>query len=363
MDDSSLAARHEPFPVSEARRLVSDLFAPKPWLYWLDFLTYIALGWASFVATLTLPAFSPLQLLFFLLSVLTLYRSAIFIHELAHLKKGTFKVFRLVWNLVCGFPLMLPSFTYRGVHNDHHKRDIYGTSEDGEYLPFARSAPREIVVYVLLSFVLPLLFAGRFVVLAPISYLHEKLRGLAWKRASSLSIDLSYRRPPPSARDEEAWGLQEACTFLYGASAIALVATGVLPYGVLVLWYLVAWSIFFLNSFRTLAAHSYRNPGDQVMDLSEQYLDSVNVPGNRFLTALWAPVGLRYHATHHLFPSMPYHALGEAHRRLMGDPSVAPAYRRTVRSSLWDAVNKLWGEARLNQTSRPRPDGAEAKNT
>ncbi len=28
------------------------------------------------------------------------------------------------------------------------------------------------------------------------------------------------------------------------------------------------------------------------------------------LPALWAPVGLRYHATHHLFMSMPYHNLG-----------------------------------------------------
>jgi len=27
-------------------------------------------------------------------------------------------------------------------------------------------------------------------------------------------------------------------------------------------------------------------------------------------------VGLRYHALHHLMPSLPYHSLGEAHRRL-----------------------------------------------
>ena len=37
-----------------------------------------------------------------------------------------------------------------------------------------------------------------------------------------------------------------------------------------------------------------------------------------FITGLWAPVGLRYHATHHLFMSMPYHHnLSKAQRRLV----------------------------------------------
>ena len=34
------------------------------------------------------------------------------------------------------------------------------------------------------------------------------------------------------------------------------------------------------------------------------------------LPMLWAPVGLRYHALHHLLPGVPYHHLGEAHRRI-----------------------------------------------
>ena len=32
---------------------------------------------------------------------------------------------------------MVPSFMYRGVHNDHHKQSLYGTSKDAEYIPFA----------------------------------------------------------------------------------------------------------------------------------------------------------------------------------------------------------------------------------
>jgi len=56
----------------------------------------------------------------------------------------------------------------------------------------------------------------------------------------------------------------------------------------------------------------------------EQFHDSVDVPGHPLLTPLWAPVGLRFHATHHLFPGMPYHNLGTAYRRLkngLSDPS------------------------------------------
>ena len=52
------------------------------------------------------------------------------------------------------------------------------------------------------------------------------------------------------------------------------------------------------------------------MSVTEQYLDSVNVPPPAMLPALWAPVGLRYHALHHLLPGVPYHGLGEAHRRI-----------------------------------------------
>lgn len=196
---------------------------------------------------------------------------------------------------------------------------------------------------------MPLLLAGRFIVLTPLSYLHNKLRHLLWERASSLTIDLTYRRPGPSEWDDLTWPLQEFFTFVYGATALALVAAGLLSYQVLVLWYLITVLVFLLNSLRTLAAHAYRNSGDRVMDFAEQYLDSLNVPGNLFLTTLWAPVGLRYHATHHLFPRMPYHALGRAHRRLTADLSDNTLYLETTRTSLWGALRRLWQEARTSK--------------
>ena len=102
-----------------------------------------------------------------------------------------------------------------------------------------------------------------------------------------------------------------------------------------------------MNSLRTHAAHAYRNPDDHAMSVVEQYLDSVDVPGNLFLTALWAPVGLRYHATHHLFPNLPYHNLGKARRRLVRDLGDNSQYLMTTRNSLWDALRRIWNEAKV----------------
>ena len=333
------------FPLREAHELVRDLMTPNPWIYWTDFLFHITLGWAAFFTALNTPLFSVWQILSCVVATLALYRAVIFVHELAHLKKGTFQTFRLVWNLICGIPLLIPSFTYDGVHNDHHKPDIYGTSRDGEYVPFATLKPIEMVSYVLLSFALPLIFIGRFLLLTPLSYLIPPLRKLVWERASSLTIDINYRRAENAIRNDKHWRLQELSTFLFSAGIITCIALNVLPYQALILWYLIGMSIFFLNSLRTLAAHAYRNPGEHRMEFAEQYLDSINIPGNLFITGLWAPVGLRYHATHHLFMSMPYHNLGKAQRRLVTGLTDNTLYLKTLRTGLWDALHRIWSEA------------------
>nr|WP_205010647.1 fatty acid desaturase [Nitrosomonas oligotropha] len=341
----------------EAHHLVRDLMTPNPWIYWTDFLFHITLGWAAFFTALFSPFFSLWQLGGFIVAVPALYRSAIFVHELAHLKKGTFQNFRLVWNIICGVPFMIPSFTYDGVHNDHHKPDVYGTSADGEYLPFATRKPAEMVFYVLLSFLIPIALAVRFVLLTPISYLIPPLRKIVWERASSLTIDPTYRRAPDAIRNDLNWRQQELGAFLFGASVIALVVLGVFPYSVLVLWYLTAVAVFILNSLRTLAAHAYRNPGDRKMTLAEQYLDSVNIPGNVLITPLWAPVGLRFHATHHLFMSMPYHNLGKAQRRLVNNLTDNSQYIKTIRSGLWPALKQIWHESSEAAKTSPQQNG------
>lgn len=336
------------FPLREAHNLVRDLMKPNPWIYWTDFLFHISLGWAAFIVVLSTPLLSPVQILAGIVATLAFYRAAIFIHELAHLKKGTFGLFRFVWNMTCGIPLLIPSFTYDGVHNDHHKPDVYGTAGDGEYVPFATLKPVAMVGYVMLSFLLPLFFIVRFLLLTPISYFIPPLRRLVWERASSLTIDMNYKRAPDAIRNDRHWKLQEFGSFVFIAAVVACIALGVLTPWFLLWWYLIAMFIFFINSLRTLSAHAYRNPADHRMEFAEQYLDSINVPGNWLITALWAPVGLRYHATHHLFMSMPYHNLGEAQRRLVNGLSDNTLYLQTIRTSMWDALTRIWNEAVAN---------------
>ena len=84
------------------------------------------------------------------------------------------------------------------------------------------------------------------------------------------------------------------------------------------IWLAVLSASMVINQIRTLAAHLWENDG-KVMTITGQYLDSVNVPPPALLPELWAPVGLRYHALHHLLPSVPYHALPAAHRRLVAE--------------------------------------------
>ena len=103
------------------------------------------------------------------------------------------------------------------------------------------------------------------------------------------------------ARD---WAWQEAACSVWAIALLAMVATGVVPLRDFLIFLGVASGVMFLNQVRTLVAHLWENDGEP-MSVTAQFLDSVNVPPPATLPALWAPVGLRYHALHHLLPGCP----------------------------------------------------------
>jgi fatty acid desaturase len=236
-----------------------------------------------------------------------------FIHELTHIHRDALPGFRNAWTMIIGIPLLTPSFMYEGVHTLHHKRTQYGTADDPEYLPLALMKPWSLPLFVIVALLAPVALLFRFAVLVPMGAIIPPIRKALWERASSLSINPDFRRKPPEGafRTRVLW--METAGFVW--AWVVLASTQVIGWQPLLTALAIVSFTALLNQLRTLVAHLWENEGEP-MTVTAQFLDSVNVPPPGPIAEIWAPVGLRYHALHHLMPSMPYHDLPEAHRRL-----------------------------------------------
>ena len=317
--------------------LTRDISTARPEIYWPDMLLSAAVGYAGIAGAILLgnpwaAAASGL------VGALALYRALLFIHELTHIHKDALPGFRFAWNLLVGIPLLMPSFMYEGVHTLHHARTRYGTAEDPEYLPLALMKPTSLPTFAVLAILLPPGLLLRSAVLVPLGAIFPAIRTLVWERVSALSINPAFRRRPPEGKFAQMVFWQELGATLWSFALLASVwFFGWRP---LLIALAVVATAAVLNQIRTLVAHLLENDGAP-MTVTAQYLDSVNVPPPGPLAPLWAPVGLRYHALHHLLPSMPYHALGEAHRRLSAHLGQGSTYDQANHPGLMPLVGRL----------------------
>jgi fatty acid desaturase len=327
------------FSLREAKELIEGLFSPKPAVYWSDFLITVSIAYGFAAMYIMAPAFSLIQITALLVSGVALFRVGTFIHEIVHMPRGSMVGFRIAWNLICGVPSLMHSLLYSN-HLDHHNPRKYGTPADGEYLPLASAPIRETVLYLAQVPVLPILAVCRFLVLVPLSFLHPRLRRWLLERGSSYGTNPYYRRTIPPTERQDLWVTLDLSCFLWLVVVLALVLKGFISWATIGLLYaLVTYSIG-LNWVRTLAAHRYGNIGRE-MTFSEQMEDSVTIEGCSLATLLLFPVGLRYHALHHLFPSLPYHAMGKAHRQLMNALPEDSPYRKTCCPGFFTALREL----------------------
>lgn len=335
-----------------AAELTRDLGQARAAIYWPDMLGSALVGYAALAGAILLP-FGWATFALAALATLALYRALLFIHELTHLHRDALPGFRTAWNLLVGIPMLTPSFMYEDGHTIHHSRKRYGTSDDPEYLPLALMKPWSLPLFVLIALLAPVGLVIRYGVLAPLGLVFPRLRRLNWERFSTLAINPDFRRRQADPKDRRRFLVLETGAALWAVVLIAsVVALGWRPLAVALA---VFSGVAVLNQLRTLVAHLWENEGEP-MSVTAQYLDTVNVPPPGYVAELWAPVGLRYHALHHLLPSLPYHSLAEAHRRLSAHEAAQATYARAHYRGMAPLVGRI-----ATSTMRPlrarRTDG------
>jgi fatty acid desaturase len=131
------------------------------------------------------------------------------------------------------------------------------------------------------------------------------------------------------------------------------VLLGAAPWTRIPLLYVLAASILLFNQMRQLADHHFQSHGGKI-SFAEHILDSCNYTGKDPLTWLFFPFAIRYHALHHIFPSLPYHNLGAAHACLLQRLPAESPYRSLEQPGWWSVAKAIAQPVRrLKQTNDP----------
>jgi fatty acid desaturase len=329
--------------IGEARALLRDsdqnYFLIQPARYWLDFGLSLTLAYGFGSVFLMAPRGSAVQWLAWPLALFWVYRLGSLIHEVCHLQHGEMRAFKVTWNLLVGVITLTPSPFFTRHHRDHHSRRFYGQRDDPEYIVnvFRRADWLSLAGYMLFILAFPLLVFLRFF-LSPLTFLTPGLRDWTLRRASSLTMNVRYERKLNDFDRRTLTAIELLC-WLRATAMIAAVALGATHWTRLVLFYSVALGVLVLNQLRLLADHHFESRG-RLLDIDDHILDSCNHTGHDFMTWLLFPFAIRYHALHHLFPSLPYHNLAAAHGFLSTHLPVASPYHSLTQKSWWSVAKE-----------------------
>jgi fatty acid desaturase len=335
--------------VSEVRQALKtapdDPFRVRPWRYWFDFLLSISCAYSAATVYLLAPLGSWWQMAAFPVAAFWLYRLGSLVHEVCHLGHHEMRAFKVAWNVLVGTFTLTPSPFFTRQHRDHHSMKMFGTAEDPEYVANVLEGGNlgSFLAYVAHMLVFPLLVFLRFL-LAPLTFLHPRLRETVLERASSLTLNTRYRRRLTPFDRRAILGVEALC-FLRAAAIPLTIALGLAPLSRIPLLYLLALATFFMNQMRQLADHHFDGDGSPA-SVEDHILDSCNYTGRDPLTLLFFPFAIRYHALHHLFPSLPYHNLEAAHAHLERTLPADNPYLGLDQPGWWTVAKRtVWGGA------------------
>jgi fatty acid desaturase len=321
------------------RAAESDFFRVHPWRYWWDFGLSLLVAYTAGTVFLLSPDGSWAQLIAYPLAVFWLYRVGSLVHEVAHLAQGEMRVFKVTWNLLVGIVTLTPSPFFTRHHRDHHSQRMYGRQEDPEYIVnvFQPGSWKSLVVYAVWVAIFPVVVFLRFL-LTPLTYLTPAIREATLTRFSALTLNWRYERRL-TAQDRWAIAAVEWPCCLRAMAIPAGVLLGLSPWTRLLTLYSVALGVLVLNQMRLLADHHFESHGVK-LSLNGHIQDSCNYTGRDVFTWLFFPFSIRYHALHHLFPSLPYHNLAAAHQWLVARLPVDSPYRALDQKSWWSVARR-----------------------
>ena len=317
-----------------------DFHQSKQWVYWRDMIIGAVIAYSAAGIYLGAERFSVWQIGGFLVAVFWLYRVGSLVHEVAHLGGREMTAFKVVWNLLVGVPTLTPSTFFTGHHRDHHTQRVYGTPQDPEYV--VNVCPRGSVwnlgLYFLFVAAFPVIVFLRFF-LAPLTFVTPAIRTYTLKHLSAFTFNWKYERPLNRIDRQTFAALELLCWVRAVAIPGAVVMGATEPSRILQL-YLLGATVVIMNQLRQLADHHFEGDGEN-LTMSEHIQDSCNYVGQDPLTWLFFPFAIQYHALHHLFPSLPYHNLANAHRYLMQELPGNSPYRDLVQPGWWSVASKM----------------------
>jgi len=312
--------------IRAAHRLVKDLFTPVPWRYWRELAVTGVAAWAAAGVAIGAEGRPVVTVIALTTATLLWYRATVMVHELTHQRRAEIPGFHLAWNLLVGVAWLFPSVMYERVHDGHHRMTTYGTASDPEYLRFA-DRPWAVAGYLAFA---PLLFPillVRFLGLGPVSWAVPPLRRVVVGSLSSYSINPWFvrRLTPAERRRLLFWEVVVIAAWL---PPVGLTAAGVLSWRWLACWYAIHTGAAVVNRLRMLTAHHFVSDGSPTNHLG-QFGDSIDHADGPW-AEVWAPLGLRYHALHHLFPTLPFHNMSAAFHRLTTCQPTSAFYFRSA---------------------------------
>jgi fatty acid desaturase len=329
--------------IGEVRRTLrtadTDLFRPSATRYWLDFAISLVAAYASASVYLLSPLGSLAQLAAFPLATFWLYRLGSLVHEVCHLGEREMPGFKLAWNLCAGIMSLMPSPFFTRHHRDHHSQRYYGTPQDPEYVAnmVEGGNAASVLGYALKILAMPIVVFFRFL-LVPLTFVTPGVREWTLRHASALTFNRAYERRLTAADRRAILAVEIPC-FVRALSIPLLVALGLAPWTRIPLLYALAVATVALNHLRFLADHHCEGDGGRV-GMAAHIADSCNFTGNDPLTLLFFPFSIRYHALHHLFPSLPYHNLRRAHEHLVACLPATSPYLTLDQPGWWSVAKR-----------------------